>query len=153
MQKLPYKNMFVVVILNGLIRKIFFDEVRNFDNYSNLDFDDHHKFIAKLAENNDSHAENLFIHCCESYLNNKEAIRLFKIDAKKNCRLKSQMCVVLIFDISSDENELNIQLLVNAYDENRGAFNYIAKQVSHEFMKSFVDGLSREQQDLLFEYV
>ncbi len=153
MKKLPYKTCFVVMKLNGSVRKIFFSGVENFDNYSNFNFDDHLQFIAKNTVDDDSNADNLFMLCCESYLNTKEAIKMFKADAKNKCFLKSQMCVILIFDVNADENNLNIQISLSAHDENSGAFNDIAALVSDKTMTCFVEGLSVEQQDLLFEFV
>ena len=153
MKKLPYKTCFVVVKFNGSVNKLFFGEVENQDGYSEFSFDNHLKFIAKNALDDDDDSDNLFILCCELYLNSKEAINYFKKDAKKKCFLKSEMCAFLVFDIVVDDSGLTIEISVNAYDENRGAFNDIAELVSHETMKDFVDGLSVEQQDLLFEIV
>lgn len=153
MKKLPYKTCFVVMKLNGSIRKIFFSEVENYENYSNFKFDDHLQFIAKNTVDDDRNADNLFVLGCESYLNTKEAIKLFKADAKNKCFLKSQMCVVLVFDVNAGEDELNIHISVGAYDGKSDAFNDIAALVSNETMKCFVDGLSLEQSDLLFAFV
>jgi hypothetical protein len=155
MKKLPYKTCFVVVKFNGSVNKLFFSAVENNGNYSDFSFDNHLLFIAKnaLDDDADADADNLFMLCCESYLNTKEAISNFKKDAKNKCFLKSEMCALLTFDINVDDSGLIIDISVNAYDENRGAFNDVASLVSYETMKCFIEGLSVEEQDSLFEFV
>lgn len=155
MKKLPYKTCFIVFKINDSISKFFFGEVDNFDGYSEFNFDKHIGCIVDTAiSQDDDDMDNLMLLCCESYLNSKEAIKLFKANAKKSCFLKSEMCASLEFNIKThDDDSFDVEIAVNAYDENRGAFNDIAAQVEHETMCTFVEGLSVEQQDLLFEFV
>jgi len=155
MKKLPYKTCFIVFKNNDEITKFFFGKVENFDGYSSFNFDNHIDCIVEtsLSEGDDD-MDNLMLLCCESYLNSKEAIKLFKASAKKSCFLMSEMCALLEFNIKThDDDSFDVEIEINAYDENRGAFNNIATQVKHETMSSFIEALSVEQQDLLFEFV
>jgi hypothetical protein len=156
MKKLPYKTCFIVFKINDSVSKFFFGKVENFDGYSDFNFDNHIDCIvdASFSEDDDD-MDNLMLLCCESYLNSKEAIKIFKANAKKSCFLKSEMCASLEFNIKThdDDDSFDVEIEINAYDENRGAFNSIATQVNHEDMSSFIEALSVEQQDLLFEFV
>jgi len=160
MKKNPYVNCFVVLKVNNSIKRIFFDEVKNYKNYSNVDFNNHIDDVISSAFTNDVAAKARLMLACESYLNSKHAINAFKADAENTCFLKSNMCVSLVIDIEvdearSDESSVSGEFEINvyAYDENRSAFNDIAILVSDKTMKNFVESLSVKQQDLLFEFV
>lgn len=155
MKKNPYKTCFVVLKINDSISKFFFGEVDNFEDYSDLNFDNHIDLIVDASfSEDDNDIDSLMMSRCVSYLNTKEAIKIFKANAKKSCFLKSEMCASLEFNIKKYEDDsFDVSIEVNAYDENRGAFDDIAAQVDHETMQCFVEGLSVEQQNSLFEFV
>ena len=154
MKNLPYKNMFVVLQINNSIKKIFFDEVINYKDYSNLDFNEQKKHMYEMALMDDKSAYELFMLLCQSYLNSKVVIKEFKSISKDRCFLKSDLCVSLIFHLNVNADKSGTILIDTwAHDENSGAFNEIAKYASDAAMTKFVHGLSAEKQDLMFECV
>ena len=154
MKKLPYKNLFVVLQINNSIKKIFFDEVVDYKNYSDVNFDEHKTCMAQVAVVDDKSAEELFVLLCQTYVNTKSVIKEFKAIAKSKCFLSSEMTVTLIFDLHINADDSGtVEIHTWAHDENRDAFNEIAKFASNETMKNFVESLSIKQQDLLFEFV
>jgi hypothetical protein len=154
MKNLPYKNLFVVLQINNSIKKIFFDEVVDYKNYSDVDFDEHKTCMAQVAVVDDKSAEELFVLLCQTYVNTKAVVKEFKSIAKKNCFLSSEMTVTLIFDLHINADDSGtVQIDTWAHDENRDAFNEISKYASDATMAKFVQNLSVEKQDLLFEFV
>jgi len=152
MKKLPYKNMFVVLQINDSIRNIFFDELIDYENYSDVDFDEHLTFMAQVAVVNDDSARELFLLLCQSYLNTKTVIKEFKSMMKDDCLSSSEMCVTLIFDLQiNDDDTGTVQIDTWAHEDKRDTFNDIANYASDVAMSKLIEGLSIEHQNLLFE--
>jgi len=152
MKKLPYKNVFVVVQINNNIKKIYFDEVINYKKYSDPDFYEHKKCMLEIAIVEDKSAEKLFMLLAQAYLNSMKVIQEFKSISNSSCFSSSDLCVTLIVDmhVKADRSG-TIQIDTWAHDENSDAFNLIGKYASNATMRKFIESLSVEQQDLLFD--
>jgi len=154
MKNLPYSSCFVVVQINNKIKKMYFDEVINYKDYSNPDFFEHKKTMLEIALVDDDSAEKLFMLMCQAYLNAKLVIKEFKSISKMKCNNSSDLCVTLIVDMHTNEDGGgSIQIVTLANDEKRDAFNYIAQFISDSKMQKHLDALTIEQQDLLFDFV
>ena len=152
MKKLPYTSCFIVVQINNHIKKFYFDEVIDYKDYSNPNFEEHKKHMCQLAFVNDKSADELFVLMCQAYLNSKAVLKEFKSIAKKSCGQSSDLCVTLIVDIHTKNNGgATIQICTLADDEKRDAFNHLAQFISDDNMKIFMQRLTNEQQDLLFD--
>ena len=152
MKILPYTSCFIVVQINNHIKKFYFDEVINYSNYSNPNFEEHKKYMCQIALVDDKSADKLFILMCQAYLNAKDVIKEFKSIAKESCNQSSDLCVSLVVDIHTKKNGgASIQICTLANDEKRDAFNHHAQFISHNNMKFFMQSLTTEQQDLLFD--
>ena len=152
MKKLPYTSCFIVVQINNHIKKFYFDEVIDCKDYSNPNFEELKKHMCQLAFVNDKSADELFVLMCKAYLNSKAVLKEFKSIAKKSCDQSSDLCVSLIVDIHTKNNGgATIQICTLADDEKRDAFNHLAQFISDDNMKIFMQRLTDEQQDLLFD--
>lgn len=153
MKKLPYSSCFIVVQINNKIKKFYFDEVINYKNYSNPNFEEHKQFMCQLAFVNDKSADELFVLMCQAYLNSKSVLKEFKSIAKKSCDQSSDLCVTLIVDIhTKNDGGATIQIFTLANNEKREAFNHLAQFISDNNMRFFLDKLTIKQQDLLFDF-
>ena len=152
MKKLPYTSCFIVVQINNQIKKFYFDEVINYNNYSNPNFEEQKKYMCQLALVDDKSADKLFVLMCQAYLNAKDVIKEFKYIAKESCNQSSDICVSLVVYINTKKDcGASIQICTLANDEKRDAFNHHAQFISDNNMKFFMQELSFEQQDLLFD--
>ena len=139
-------------MLSKQIKKFYFDEVINYKEYSNPNFSEHKKTMLEIALVDDDSAEKLFMLLCQAYLNAKLVIKEFKSISNINCKNSSDLCVTLIVDMHTNEDGGgSIQIVTLANDEKRDAFNYLAQFISDNNMKFFMQELSFEQQDLLFD--
>jgi hypothetical protein len=152
MKKLPYISCFIVVQINNQIKKFYFDEVIDYKDYSNPDFEEHKQYMCRLALVDDKSANDLFVLMCQAYLNSKAVLKEFKSIAKESCNQSSDLCVTLVVDIhTKKDGGATIQICTLANDEKRDAFNYLAQFISDNNMKFFMSNLTTEQQDLLFD--
>ena len=152
MKKLPYSSCFILVLINNQIKKFYFDEVIDYKDYSNPDFEEHKQYMCQLAFVDDKSANELFALMFQAYLNSEAVIKEFKSIARESCNQSSDLCVTLVFDIhTKTDGGATIQIFTLANDEKRDAFNYLAQFISDNNMKFFMQELSFEQQDLLFD--
>lgn len=153
MKNLPYTSCFVVVQINNSIRKMFFDEVVDYENYSDPDFTDHQACMAQMAFAHGQCADELFMLLCQAYLNANSVIKEFNSISVESCSKSTDMCVSLIVDINETyDGGATIEIVTLANDEKSDAFNYIAEHLSEKTVDKFVDSLTVEQQDLLFDF-
>lgn len=153
MKKLPYTSCFVIVQVDSFIRKMFFDKVIDYKDYSNPDFNEHKKVMAQMAVVDNKYADELFMQLVQAYLNSTKVIKEFKLIANETCESTSELCVTLIVDVHVNEDDSGtIEICTLANDEKRDGFNYIAQYVSDEGMGVFVRSLTVMQQDLLFDF-
>jgi hypothetical protein len=153
MKKLPYASCFIVVQINKQIKKFYFNEVIDYKDYSNPDFDDHKQYMCQLAFVDDKSADELFVLMCQAYLNSKAVLKEFKAIAKKSCNQSFDLCVTLVVDIHTKiDGGATIQICTLANDEKRDAFNHLSQFISENNMKFFMQSLTNEQQDLLFDF-
>lgn len=152
MKKLPYKHCFVILQINNNIKKIFFDNVVNYEKFSNPNYNEHKSMTASVALVEGESAEKLFMLLNQSYLNSKKVINEFKDISKRKCVKDKNACVLLIVDIHEfEDGSGTIQICTNAFDDKKDGFNHIAEHLSHSTMENFVDSLSNEMQDELFD--
>ena len=153
MKKLPYTSCFIIVQIDKYIKKFHFDEVIDYRDYSNPDFEELKKYIGQMVLIDDKSAEELLISLCQSYLNSKDVIKEFKSIAKETCTQSSDLCVTLVVDMyMKEDGGATLQIFTLANDDKRDAFNYLAQFISDNNMKFFMKSLNTEQQDLLFDF-
>ena len=158
MKNLPYSSCFVVVQINNKIEKMYFDEIVKYADHTDYYLNAFKEYFVSIAlsKDNDSEKEvkELYMFVAQAYLNAKSVIKNYRAIAKNTCEKSSDLCVTLIIDIHEKENDgASIQFVTLANDEKRDAFNYIAKFVSDSKMQKYLDALSIEQKDLLFDFV
>jgi hypothetical protein len=158
MKNLPYSSCFVVVQINNKIEKMYFDEIVKYADHTDYYLNAFKEYFVSIAlsKDNDSEKEvkELYMFVAQAYLNSKIVIKEFKSISKTNCKNLSDLCVTLIVDIhEKKDGGASIQFVTLANDEKRDAFNYIAQFVSDSKMQKYLDALTIEQQDLLFDFV
>ena len=158
MKNLPYSSCFVVVQINNKIEKMYFDEIVKYADHTDCYLDAFKEYFVSIAfsKNYDSEKEvrESYMFVAQAYLNAKSVIKNYRDIAKNTCKKSSDLCVTLIIDIHEKENDsASIQVVTLANDEKRDAFNYIAQFISDSKMQKYLDALSIEQQDLLFDFV
>lgn len=152
MKELPYKHCFVILQINNKIEKIFFENVIDYKDYSNPNFDDHKSMMASIALIKDKSAEELFMLMNQSYLNSKKVIDEFKKISRREKLINNNACVLLIVDIHEfEDGSGTIQICTKAFNDKSDGFNYMANNLSESTMHNFVFSLSTEMQDELFD--
>lgn len=152
MKKIPYKHCYVVLQINSKIEKIFFENVINYKCHSNPDFDEHKSTMASVAAVKDECADKLFMLLVQSYLNSKKVINEFKQIAIKKSVTNKDASVLLVVDLHEfEDGSGSIQICTKAFNDKKSAFNYLGSHLNHSTMKRFVDSLSTEMQDELFD--
>ena len=139
MKKLPYTSCFIIVQIDKYIKKFHFDEVIDYRDYSNPDFEELKQYIGQMVLIDDKSA--------------KDVIKEFKSIAKETCTQSSDLCVTLVVDMyMKEDGGATLQIFTLANDDKRDAFNYLAQFISDNNMKFFMKSLNTEQQDLLFDF-
>jgi len=152
MKKNPYKHYYVTIKINDEIEKILFTNILNYNDLTNLNPVESVKFIGQFALANNKCFDETLMLLSQSILHSKIVVNDFIKTTKAACFTNKKACVHLIVDIHEQvKSGFTTKLCIEAFNDKRDCFEHIANDVSDKTMKNFVDSLSNEMQDELFD--